>query len=142
MKRVGVRLCQALRCKPCLVLQTDKGCDEAEALRCKRRVEFHTTLPGRLPQRRARPNGSHPRLSLHSVLRVLPRDLDPADWRSETFPSLTLENSFRQKTGRQFCPHVQTLSRSRLLRSLLPCVAVVGHRAEILPVHLVLPRSY
>src|SRR5215211_1235693 len=102
MKRVGARLCQALRCKPCLALQTGKDCDEAEARPCKRRVEFHTTLPGQLPHRRARPNGSHPRLSLHSVLKVLPRDLDPADWRSETFPSLTLENSVRQTTGKQF----------------------------------------
>src|SRR5215212_5334475 len=142
MKRVGVRLCQALRCKPCLVLQTGKDCDEAEALRCKRRVEFHTTLPGRLPQRRARPNDSHRRLSLHSVLRVLPRDSNLPDWRSETFPSLTLENNSPQKTGRQLCPHVQTLSRSLLLRSSLPCVAVVGHRPEILRVHLVLRRSY
>src|ERR1044072_6687729 len=121
MKRVGVRLCQVLRCKPCLALQTDKGCDEAEARPCKRRVEFHTPLPGRLPQRRARPNHSHHRLSLHSVLRVLPRDLDPTDWRSETFPSLTLDDNSPQKTGRHFCPHVRTLSRALFLRSSLPC---------------------
>src|SRR5215216_6322000 len=122
MKRVGVRLCQALRCKPCLALQTDKGCDEAEARPCKRRVEFHTTLPGRLPQRRAKPNDSHRQLSQRSVLRVLPRYSDPADWRSETSPSLTLENNSPQKMGRQFCPHVQTLSRWLLPRSSLLCV--------------------
>src|SRR5215208_7858606 len=135
MKRVGVRLCQALRCKPCLALQTDKGCDEAEALRCKRRVEFHTTLPGRLPQRRARPNDSHPRLLLQPALRVLPRDLDPADSRSETFLSWRLENNSPQKTGRQLCPYVRTLSRALLLRPSLPGVGVVGHRPEILRVH-------
>src|SRR5215218_1272195 len=112
MKRVGARLCQELRCKPCLALQTDKGCDEAEARLCKRRAEFHTTLPVRLPQRRARPNDSHRRLSLHSVLRVLPRDSDRADWRSATFRSLTVESNSPQMTERQFCPHVQTLSRS------------------------------
>src|SRR5215213_1129563 len=119
MKRVVARLCQVLRCIPCLALQTDKGCDEAEARLCKRRAEFHTTLPDRLRQRRARPNDSRPQLLLHSVLRVLPRDSDPADWRSETFPSLMLANNSPRKTGRQFCPHVQTLSRSRLLRSSL-----------------------
>src|SRR5215217_6744520 len=135
MKRVGVRLCRALQCKPCLALQTHKGCDEAEARLCKNRVEFHTTLPDRLPQKRARPNDSHPRLSLHSVLRVLPRDLDPADWRSETFPSVTVENNSPQKTGRHFCPHVRTLSRWLLLRSSLPCVGGVGHRREILRAH-------
>src|SRR5215216_2209240 len=140
MKRVGVRLCQALRCKPCLALQTGKGCDEAEARRCKRRVEFHTTLPGRLPQRRARPNDSPLRLSLRFVLRVLPRDSDPADWRIVTFPSMMLENNSPQKTGRQFCPRVQTLSRWLLLRSSLPYVAMLGHRPEILRGHLVLRR--
>src|SRR5215204_3402504 len=119
MKRVGVRLCQALRCKPCLALQTDKGCDEAEARLCKRRLEFHTTLQDRLRQRRARPIDSHPQPLLHSVLRVLPRDSDPADWRNETFPSLRLANNSPQKTGTQFCPHVQTLSRWLLLRSSL-----------------------
>src|SRR5829696_6615508 len=111
MKRVGVRLCQALRCKPCLALQTSKGCDEAEARLYKRRVEFHTTLPGRLPQRRARLIDSHQRLSLHSVLRVLLRGLGPADWRSETFPSVTVENNSLQRIRKPFCPHVQTLSR-------------------------------
>src|SRR5687767_2331391 len=134
MKRVGVHLCQALRCKPYLALQTDKGCDEAEVRLCKRRVEFHTTLPGRLPRRCARPNGSRRRLSLHSVLRALPPDSDPADWRSETFPPLTLENISPQKTGRQFCPHVQTLSRWLLLRSSLPCAGLVDHPPEILRV--------
>src|SRR6185437_14906483 len=97
MKRVDVRLCRVLRCKPFLALQTNKGCDEAEARRCKRRVKSHTTLPGRLPQRRARPNDSHPRLSLRFVQRVLPRDLDPPDWQSETFPSLIVENNSPQR---------------------------------------------
>src|ERR1044072_7750341 len=111
MKRVGVRPCQALRCKPCLVLQTHKGCDEAEARRCKRRVAFHTTLPGRLPHRCARPDESHCRLSPHIAPRVLPRNSVPAEWRSETFPSTTCGNNSPQKTGKRFCLHAQTLSR-------------------------------
>src|SRR6476620_2748867 len=122
MKRVGVRLCRGLRCKPCLAPQTDKGCDEAEAHPCKHRVESRTTLPGRLPQRCARPNDSHRRLSLCSALKVLPRDSDPADWQSETSPRLTLESNSLQTTERQFCLRVQTLSRSLLLRSSLPYV--------------------
>src|ERR1700754_103244 len=122
MKRVGVRLCQALRCKPCLALQTNKGCAGAEARRCKRRVEFHTTLPGRLPRRCARPNDSRRRFSPRSVPRVLPRDSGPADSQTETVQSTTVEKNSRQKTGRHFCPHVQTLSRSLWLHSTHLCV--------------------
>src|SRR5215203_4453189 len=125
MKQVGVRLCQALRCKPCLALQIDKGCDEAEARLCKRQVEFHTTRLVRLRQRRARPDDSHRRRSRHSVLRVLPQNLRPADWRSATFPSLTVENKFLQKIRKPFCPRVQTLSRWLSLRSSLPGAGVV-----------------
>src|SRR6185503_6281499 len=127
MKRVGARLCQGLRCKPCLALQTHKGCDEAGARPCKRRVAFHTTLPGQPPHRCARLDDSRRRLSLHSVLRVLPRDSHPEDWRSATFPSLTFENNSPRKTGKHFCPRVQTLSRSLSLRSSRRYPCVVGH---------------
>src|ERR1700741_864261 len=135
MKQFGVRLCQALRCKPCLALRTDKDCDEAEARLCERRVVFRTTLPDRLPHRRARPNDFPRRLSLYSVLRALPQDSNQVGWQSETVRSLTLESNSRQKTERHFCPHVQMLWRWLWLRSSLPGVEVVGHRPEILRAH-------
>ncbi len=130
-----MRLCRALRCKRCLELQTGKGCDEAEGRLCKRRVEFRTTLRGRLPHRRATLNDSRRRRSLCSALRAHPRNSHRSDSRSETFPSLTVENNSPRKMGRHFGPHVQKLSRWLLLRSSLRCAGVVGHRPEILRVH-------